>query len=135
MAGGRGRSPDRHERRGKKAITDMSQRSTARENGPEASRPGSVDAEQSWDETRWGRLLERYAIAIVVLAGLIVFLPAIRAPLFRDDYLHAAMVDGTFPVKRSAFDLYAFVDDGDRAALYERGLLPWWSDARLTIRF
>ncbi len=45
------------------------------------------------------------------------------------------MVRGDFPVPRSAFDLYAFVDDGDRQALLDHGLLPWWSHPQITIRF
>ena len=113
----------------------MSPSSATREKSREPDAPRSGDAGATLVETTLGRLLDRYGIAIVFLVGVIVFLSAIRAPLFLDDYLHVAMVDGTFPVKRSPFDLYAFVDDGDRAALYERGLLPWWSDTRLTIRF
>lgn len=45
------------------------------------------------------------------------------------------MVEGTFPARRGVLDLYDFVDDGDRVALLARGLLPWWTDPRLTIRF
>ena len=83
-------------------------------------------------ETVKGR---RLGLWIVLLAGICVFYPAVRAPLFLDDYLHAAMVEGTFPGQRGPFDLYDFVDDGDRALLAERGLLPWWSHPQLTIRF
>lgn len=83
-------------------------------------------------ETRKGR---RLGLALIFFLGLLVFSPAIRAPLFLDDYLHAAMVEGTFAGKRGPFDLYDFVDDGDRAALASRGLLPWWSHPKLTIRF
>lgn len=71
----------------------------------------------------------------VVLLGLAIFSPAIRAPLFLDDYLHVAMVEGTFAGKRGPFELYDFVDDGDRSALAAGGLLPWWSHPELTIRF
>jgi len=45
------------------------------------------------------------------------------------------MVSGTFPSPRSPFDLYDFVNDADRQMLFERGLLPWWTHPRLTIRF
>ncbi|HSO34202.1 MAG TPA: hypothetical protein VLT33_16820 [Labilithrix sp.] len=74
-------------------------------------------------------------LLLVLLGGALLFAPALSTPLFLDDHLQGAMVEGTFPGKRSAFDLYAFVDDGDRAALTARGLLPWWADPRLTIRF
>lgn len=45
------------------------------------------------------------------------------------------MVEGTFPVKRGMLELYDFVDDTDRAVLASKGLLPWWTDPTLTIRF
>jgi hypothetical protein len=64
-----------------------------------------------------------------------IAIPALFTPFFLDDYLHSAMARGTFPTPRSAFDLYDFVDDGDRDALFARGLLPWWSDPKITIRF
>ncbi len=67
--------------------------------------------------------------------GVVVFLPAILAPFFLDDFLHVAMVEGTFPGKRTAFDFYDFVGDDNRAAMLERGLLPWWSHPSLRIRF
>jgi len=83
-------------------------------------------------ETKKGR---RWGLLIVFAIGLCVFSPAIRAPLFLDDYLHAAMVDGTFTGKRGPTNLYDFVDDNNRGALAARGLLPWWSHPKLTIRF
>lgn len=74
-------------------------------------------------------------LALLLLAGVIVYLPALRSPYLLDDYLHASMIDGTFPARRGPFDLYNFVDDADRATLIERGMIPWWSHPRLTIRF
>ena len=67
--------------------------------------------------------------------GAALFSPALLTPLFLDDHLQGAMADGTFPSARSPFDLYAFVDDGNRVLLTDRGLLPWWSQSNLTIRF
>ena len=83
-------------------------------------------------ETLKGR---RGGLLLVLLLGLCVFYPAVRAPLILDDHIHAAMVEGTFAGERGPFDLYDFIDDGDRAVMYERGLIPWWADPRLTIRF
>jgi hypothetical protein len=75
-------------------------------------------------------------IALLLVAGAVLFLPAIRAPLFLDDYMQASMVEGSFPSPRfGAFDLYDFVNDTDRALLYERGVLPWWTEPDLQIRF
>jgi hypothetical protein len=75
------------------------------------------------------------ALALLVLAGAIIYLPSLRSPFLLDDYLHASMIDGTFPAHRSPFDLYNFVNDADRSILVERGMLPWWSHPRLVIRF
>lgn len=86
-------------------------------------------------ETRKKRLRSALGLLLLLLGGAMLFSPAVFTPLFLDDHLQGAMVEGTFPAKRSPFDLYAFVDDGDRAALMARGLLPWWTDPRLTIRF
>lgn len=75
------------------------------------------------------------ALYLVLLAGAVVYSPALRSPFLLDDYLHASMIDGTFPAPRGPFDLYNFVEDADRAVLVDRGMLPWWSHPRLTIRF
>ncbi len=72
---------------------------------------------------------------LVVVAGAVVFLPAILSPPFLDDYFQTSMVDGTYPSPRSPFNLYDFVGDADRALLEDRGLLPWWSHPRITVRF
>lgn len=80
----------------------------------------------------------RYAyleICLLVGIGALVFLPALRSHLFLDDYLHGAMVDGRYPAPRGPFDLYDFIGDDSRASLFARGLLPWWSESDLTIRF
>ncbi len=75
------------------------------------------------------------ADAAIFLVGLVAFLPAVATPLMLDDYVHSAMVHGTYPVSRNPFDLYNFVGNGDRTLLMARGLVPWWSHPQLTIRF
>jgi hypothetical protein len=74
---------------------------------------------------------------LVLAVGVLLFSPAIRAPFFLDDYLHIAMLEGTFPgaAARAPFDLYDFVGDDNRAQMLERGLLPWWTEPGLRIRF
>ncbi|MDI1477335.1 hypothetical protein [Polyangium sp. y55x31] len=74
-------------------------------------------------------------LALILLLGVIVYLPAIRTPFLLDDYLQASMIEGTFPGKRGPFDLYDFINDTDRTALVERGMLPWWAHPELQIRF
>ena len=72
---------------------------------------------------------------LVVAIGFLVFLPGLLSPYWLDDYVQKAMVRGTFPSRRSPFDLYNFVTDGDRTLLVDRGVLPWWTHPHLTIRF
>ncbi len=73
--------------------------------------------------------------ALLALAGLFCFWPALQADFTLDDDVHAAMVYGTYPAHRAPYDLYNLVDDTSRAALLERGVLPWWTHPALTIRF
>jgi hypothetical protein len=75
------------------------------------------------------------ALGGLLLAGIVVYLPPLRSNYLLDDYLHAAMIEGTFPGHRSPLDLYNFVDERERPLMYERGMLPWWSDPRIRIRF
>src|SRR4051794_28837520 len=74
-------------------------------------------------------------LLVLLLGGALVHLPAVRCPFILDDYMHASMIEGSIGVRRGPFDLYDFVNDVDRATFLERGLLPWWSHPRLTIRF
>ncbi|HEY2367944.1 MAG TPA: hypothetical protein VGH87_16215, partial [Polyangiaceae bacterium] len=67
--------------------------------------------------------------------GFFLHLPGLLSPYWLDDFVHAAMVRGTYPSPRSPLDLYNFVNDGDRALLIDRGVLPWWTHPTLTIRF
>lgn len=85
-----------------------------------------------------GRLLRAYpwlALAGVLVVGALVLSPAVRSQFLLDDYLHASMIDGSFPVHRGPLNLYDFVADGERETLVERGMLPWWSHPELRIRF
>ena len=77
----------------------------------------------------------RFFLVFLVLGGAVVFSPSLRSAYLLDDYLHASMIAGAYPAPRGPFDLYNFVSDADRDVLVERGMLPWWSDPRLTIRF
>ncbi|HVH42811.1 MAG TPA: hypothetical protein VM925_10730 [Labilithrix sp.] len=74
-------------------------------------------------------------MCLLVVLGALIFFPAVRAPLFLDDFLHGAMVEGSYPVPRGPFDLYDFIGDDNRALLLDRGFLPWWTEKHLTVRF
>jgi hypothetical protein len=70
-----------------------------------------------------------------IAAGAVVNRAAVRAPLDIDDFGQRAMVEGILTPKRGPFNLYDFVADDNRAALLDRGVLPWWSDPHLVVRF
>ncbi len=74
-------------------------------------------------------------MAALVVAGAILFAPSLGSPFLLDDYIHQSMVSGTFPGNRGPLDLYNFVDDDNREAMIDRGLIPWWAASRLTIHF
>lgn len=80
-----------------------------------------------------------WTAGIVVLgalaAGAVANRAALRAPLEMDDVAQRAMIEGTLTPRRGPFNLYDFVADDNRAALLERGVIPWWSDPHLVTRF
>ena len=41
----------------------------------------------------------------------------------------------TLTPRRGPFNLYDLVADDNRAALIDRGVIPWWSEPNLTVRF
>lgn len=84
-------------------------------------------------ENRW--LGRNSWLGFLALLGALVFLPALRSPLMMDDYVQVAMLEGHYPSQRSPLDLYDFVTDADRALLVDRGILPFWTDPHLTIKF
>jgi hypothetical protein len=68
-------------------------------------------------------------------AGAVANRAALQAPLEIDDVGQRAMIEGTLTPRRGPFNLYDFVADDNRAALLERGVIPWWSDPHLVTRF
>jgi hypothetical protein len=68
-------------------------------------------------------------------AGVVVNRAALRAPLDLDDFGQRAMIEGTLTPRRGPFNLYDLIADDNRAALLDRGVIPWWSDPHLVIRF
>src|SRR5437899_1966801 len=73
-------------------------------------------------ETPGRRNARRLALFAYIAIALLAFLPAVLTPFFLDDHLHASMVEGSFPVARSPFELGAYSrwreDGSGRHALY-----------------
>src|SRR5689334_10732922 len=101
----------------------------------EAERKGPTSRKQGRKRGAIFLRYRRHFLAALFLVGALVNSPALRSAYLLDDYLHASMVAGVYPTPRGPFDLYNFVSDADRDVLVDRGMLPWWSDPRLTIRF
>jgi hypothetical protein len=103
---------------------------------PEGAISGVLGFLLSQWRSLWGLRNRRgVALAMLLAAGSLVFLPAVRSEFLLDDYLHASMIDGSFPVARGPLNLYDFVASGERQLLVDRGMLPWWSHPELKIRF
>src|SRR5687767_1815552 len=73
-------------------------------------------------------------VAVLVVAGVLVHRPSLSMGYLSDDYLQNAMLDGEYPVPRSALDLYSFVKPGELERVMDLGIVPWWShpDLKLT---
>lgn len=97
--------------------------------------PAPVAPEDRVETKPRGRVARWLWPILFVAVAIASFSPALRTPYLLDDYLHASMIEGTFPVHRGPMELYDFVGDTDRDALLARGVLPWWSDVHLKIRF
>jgi hypothetical protein len=72
-------------------------------------------------------------VAILVIAGALVYRPALSMGYVSDDYLQNAMLDGEYPVPRSALDLYSFVKPGELGRVMDLGIVPWWSHPDLKL--
>jgi hypothetical protein len=74
-------------------------------------------------------------LAAVGAVALLIHLPTLRTPHILDDYTQLAMTQGTYPSHPGPFALYDFINDSNRVSLIERGILPWWSNPRMVLRF
>jgi hypothetical protein len=106
-----------------------------------ASAPPQVDvstapgARGSRARSAGGARGRRVLLGLLVALTVLVHLPALRAPFIIDDFAHAAMADGNYPGVEGPFSLYDFIRDENRQALLERGVFPWWTDSKLSVRF
>ncbi len=97
--------------------------------------PSARAAEASTFAVRIPHFSTRAWLSIVLGIGSALHYSALRTGFLLDDFIHISMMRGNFPAPRHPLDLYNFVDDGDRAEMIARGILPWWTHPDLTIRF
>jgi hypothetical protein len=71
----------------------------------------------------------------ILAAGAVVNRAALHATLDLDDFEQRAMIEGTLTPRRGPFNLYDLIADDNRAMLLDRGVIRWWSDPHLAIRF
>lgn len=85
-------------------------------------------------------LAGRGAVPAAVAAALLLSLPSLRVGLHSDDLAHALAVSGQAPFPAqdgSPLNLFTFAN-GDPATNREaidRGMMPWWTDPHLRLRF
>ena len=82
-----------------------------------------------------GGVKRRWAAVVLgaLVIGALLHWPGLFGGFALDDYLQIAMIEGWYPVPRSALDLYSFVDAsrGELQPLMDRGTMPWWSHPEL----
>jgi hypothetical protein len=102
-----------------------------------ASRPpaGAAAPPEPALTTDLGPRLRRWLVIATVALAFLIHIPGLRTPFFLDDYTQRAMVDGRYPSRPGPLQLYDFIDDGNRALLLDRGILPWWSHPQMVMRF
>jgi len=78
---------------------------------------------------------------LILLATLILTLPALFSGLMGDDYLHYALLTADLPIGKpddlSLFGLFSFINgDPERnRMLMDYSLIPWWTDAQMKYAF
>lgn len=71
--------------------------------------------------------------SIILVIGLVLFAPSLRAGFLLDDFYYLGAVEGRFPeynTKRSLFPFF-INDEEATAAIAARGGYPWWIDERV----
>ena len=80
----------------------------------------------------------RLAVPLGFVLAILLALPSLTAPLLQDDVVHRGMLlDKATGVHWSPLELYDFVGGPTRPAslMIDRGLLPWFTDDGLRLRF
>jgi hypothetical protein len=73
-------------------------------------------------------------IGLLVALAVVVQLPAVGAQFMADDYDQAAMIEGRFPGGQGPFNLYDFINNGNRSEIIDLGVFPWFMSPKLFIR-
>jgi len=76
-----------------------------------------------------------WAWAALLLLGVVLRAPSLSVGRLGDDWYHLSMIERTYPVPRSATNLYDFVrdDPAEHRALRDRGVFPWWTTPSLKL--
>lgn len=81
------------------------------------------------------RLAYVACVLAAIALGLWLRWPTLHNGFVSDDYVFAAMLEGTYPAPRAALDLFTFADGShsDNARLTSYGALPWWTVSGLRL--
>jgi hypothetical protein len=76
-----------------------------------------------------------WAWAALLLLGVLLRAPSLAVGRLGDDWYHLSMIEGTYPVPRSATNLFDFVrdDPAEHQRLRDRGVFPWWTTPSLKL--
>lgn len=91
----------------------------------------------------------RQLVMLISLFAFLLVFPSVNEGLIRDDFYHRALLKGEtiFPgakpaaalsAREAAFSMFMFFTPGENSNLElgrDLGVLPWWTDARLEIKF
>ena len=76
-------------------------------------------------------------VALILAVGTYLLWPALDAGMITDDYMEAAMLDGTFAAPRNPLDLFTFTSGrpGDLAAVQRLGSMPFCTHPEFKLSF
>ena len=67
---------------------------------------------------------------IIVIAGMLLFLPSLRVGFLLDDFYYLGAIEGRFPDHDTGRSLFTFFinDEAETARIARDGGYPWWID-------
>jgi len=77
----------------------------------------------------------RFAYRALVLLALVLLVPGLRVGALLDDWFHSYDAHAQAPWTQRLFGLYEFFHANEVGLARAEGILPWWSDDRLSIAF
>jgi hypothetical protein len=77
----------------------------------------------------------RWVYRALCLLALLLLVPGLRVGALLDDWFHSYDAHAQMPWSKRLFGLYEFFHASDVGLARAEGILPWWSDDRLSLAF